>query len=142
MSGALSLLAASGAGSSTTKYTGTITAALFSTFTAYGYNSTNGSLSPTTFSSGPTITINTVADRSSPTVKSELILTGFSSDPGAAYVYSLKFGSAAEVVYGAASGATYGYATGTATWTFSVGTTVFGMAGISGVPTTMLIKGV
>lgn len=141
MSGALSLLAASGAGSSayTTKYTGTITAALFSSFTAYGYNSTNGSLSPTTFGS---ITINTVADRLSPTVKSELILTGFSTDPGVAYVYSLKFGSAAEVVYGAASGATYGYATGTATWTFSVGTTVFGMAGISGVPTTMLIKGV
>jgi hypothetical protein len=140
MSGALSLLAASGAGSSgyATKYTGTITVALFPSFTAYGYNSTNGSLSPTTFGS---ITINTVADRFSPTVKSELILTGFSTDPGAAYVYSLKFGLAAEVVYGAASGAAYGYSTGTATWTFSTGTTVFSLSSINGVPTTMLIKG-
>jgi hypothetical protein len=144
MSGALGMLLASSAGTGSSgyiaRYTGTLTSGNFGN--TYGYvPSTLGTLSPTTFTYlGATLTITSVVDVIAPSAQSYIAISGWSSDPGAAAIYSFQWKSNPEVVFAG----TYNYTTGTpnvATWTFSTGSTTLGLAAGIGTSGTMVLKG-
>jgi hypothetical protein len=144
VSGIFLAAAASGAVNYAPIYTGTLGSTQFGNF--FGYiPSVAGSLSPTTFvfGGGPTITITSVVDVIAPTAQSYIVMSGFTSDPGFAALYSFQWKGGAEVIY--TRGLTgYTYTPGspnTAQWTFSSGSVVFGLVGGVGTSGSLVLKG-
>ena len=113
--------------------------------TAYGYDPytvpATGSIVTDTFTYlGNTITIESVYDDVffGPTYLSYLYMSGFTSDPGASFLYSVKWGAYAEVL---ATGSTYNWDNGlsTASWVWNGISDTFGMYNLG--TGTLVIKG-
>lgn len=126
-------LAATGGGGRTEVYNGTITCGL----NIYGSGQSGrglittevpsfGSRSPTTLTTGKGLgDLYDYRDIGAPYFASVIAITGFTTDPGASYLYDVTVGGVTKL----ASTALYGYSAGTAYWTWEVGAAInlFGM---------------
>jgi hypothetical protein len=129
-----------------TIFTGTLTSGNLGN--AYGYvPSGYGTLTPTnTFTYlGASLTITAITDTIAPTVQSYIVISGWNSNPGYTALYSFQWKGNPEVIYTAGVGG-YNYTPGSggpnvAQWTFSTGSTSFGLVAGIGSSGTLLLRG-
>lgn len=109
---------------------------------AYGFiPSFTGTLANTFTPSGyPLLTITRIVDSTGGAggVKSDITITGFSTDPGVNFLTSFQWSTNPEVLFAG----TYNYSGGAATWTFSTGSNVLGMQAGVGVTAKLTLKGI
>lgn len=135
-------LAAAGGSGRTEVYNGTITCGL----NIYGSGQTGrglittevpsfGSRSPTTLTTGKGLgDLYDYRDVSAPYFASVISITGFTTDPGASYLYNVTVGGVTKL----ASIALYSYGAGAAYWTWEVGSAL----GLFGMPTSGTVSAV